>query len=211
MRKAHGVLVTAAAGNDNAVTPQYPAAYPGVVAVTALDEANHKADFANYGADWIDLAAPGVSITSTIPVSGSILYATWSGTSMAVPFVSGAAALLRQQFPTAQPSQVADLLVQTGMSLDSYNPGYAWTIGPPGRHWCRDAGNAAATTANGDTDVNTDGNTDGDTDRNTDGDTDRNTNGDTDVDEHQRRHRRRHPQRHRYRILHSHRHPPRRR
>lgn len=127
--QAHGVLVTAAAGNDNAVTPQYPAAYPGVVAVTALDEANHKADFANYGPDWIDLAAPGVSITSTIPVSGSIMYATWSGTSMAVPFVSGAAALLRQQFPAAQPSQIADLLVQTGMSLDSYNPGYAGQLG----------------------------------------------------------------------------------
>ena len=97
----HGVLITAAAGNDNVVTPQYPAVYPGVVAVTALDEANHKADFANYGADWIDLAAPGVSITSTIPVSGDIMYAPWSGTSMAVPFVSGAAALLRQHFPDA--------------------------------------------------------------------------------------------------------------
>ncbi len=127
--QANGVLVTAAAGNDNVVTPQYPAAYPGVVAVTALDEANHKADFANYGSEWIDLAAPGVSITSTIPVSGSILYATWSGTSMAVPFVSGAAALLRQQFPAAQPSQIADLLVQTGMSLDSYNPDYAGQLG----------------------------------------------------------------------------------
>lgn len=127
--QSQGVLVTAAAGNENATTPQYPAAFPGVVAVTALDEANHKADFANYGSDWIDLAAPGVSITSTIPVSGSILYATWSGTSMAVPFVSGAAALLRHQFPAAQPSQLVDMLIQSGIPLDNYNPGYAGQLG----------------------------------------------------------------------------------
>lgn len=127
--QSQGVLVTAAAGNDNAATPQYPAAYAGVVAVTAVDEANHKADFSNYGDGWIDLAAPGVSITSTIPVSGSILYATWSGTSMAVPFVSGAAALLLQQFPDAQPAQVTDMLTRTGIDLDSLNPGYAGQLG----------------------------------------------------------------------------------
>ena len=127
--QSQGVLVTAAAGNDNSATPQYPAAYPGVVAVTAVDEANHKADFANYGAGWIDLAAPGVAITSTIPVSGSILYATWSGTSMAVPFVSGAAALLRQQHPGAQPAQLTDMLVQSGADLNDLNPGYTGQLG----------------------------------------------------------------------------------
>ena len=127
--QSQGVLVTAAAGNDDSATPQYPAAYPGVVAVTAVDEANHKADFANYGADWIDLAAPGVAITSTVPVSGSILYATWSGTSMAVPFVSGAAALLRQQHPSAQPAQLTDMLVQSASDLNIYNPGYVGQLG----------------------------------------------------------------------------------
>jgi thermitase len=127
--QSQGVLVTAAAGNDNSTTPQYPAAYPGVVAVTAVDEANHKAEFANYGADWIDLAAPGVAITSTIPVSGSILYATWSGTSMAVPFVSGAAALLRHQYPSAQPAQLTDIMVQSGSDLNSLNPGYVGALG----------------------------------------------------------------------------------
>lgn len=127
--QSQGALVTAAAGNEDAIVPQYPAAYPGVVAVTAVDEANHKADFANYGSGWIDLAAPGVAITSTIPVSGSILYATWSGTSMAVPFVSGAAALLRHQFPTAQPAQISAMLVQSGIDLDTLNPGYAGQLG----------------------------------------------------------------------------------
>ena len=127
--QSQGVLVTAAAGNDNSATPQYPAAYPGVVAITAVDEANHKAEFANFGADWIDLAAPGVAITSTVPVSGSILYATWSGTSMAVPFVSGAAALLRQQHPSAQPAQLTDMLVQSASDLNIYNPGYVGQLG----------------------------------------------------------------------------------
>ena len=127
--QSQGVLVTAAAGNDDSATPQYPAAYPGVVAITAVDEANHKADFANYGADWIDLAAPGVAITSTVPVSGSILYATWSGTSMAVPFVSGAVALLRQQHPSAQPAQLTDMLVQSASDLNIYNPGYVGQLG----------------------------------------------------------------------------------
>jgi len=97
--------------------------------VTAVDDADKKADFANYGADWIDLAAPGVGITSTVPVSGSILYGTWSGTSMATPFAAGAAALLRQRLPDAQPQEIADILVGTGTNLDPYNPDYQGKLG----------------------------------------------------------------------------------
>ena len=129
LARSQGVVITAAAGNDNWSTPQYPALYPGVLAVTAVDEGDHKADFANYGTGWVDLAAPGVAITSTVPASGSILYAAWSGTSMAVPFVSGAAALLRQDMPGASAAQISDRLIQAGRYLDRLNPTYAGQMG----------------------------------------------------------------------------------
>ena len=54
---ASGVLSIAAAGNDNVGDPHYPAAYSSVVSVSAVDEANLKADFSNYG-DHVELAAP---------------------------------------------------------------------------------------------------------------------------------------------------------
>ena len=127
--QAHGVVMVAAAGNSNLDVPQCPAGNPGVLGVTAVDETGKKADFANYGADWIDLAAPGVGITSTVPVSGSILYGTWSGTSMATPFAAGAAALLRQRLPDAQPQEIADILVGTGTDLDQDNPDYPGKLG----------------------------------------------------------------------------------
>lgn len=123
-----GVVIVAAAGNDGVATPQYPANFPGVLGVTAVDSGNHKADFANYGDGWIDLAAPGVGITSTVPFS-PVLYAAWSGTSMAVPFVTGAAALVKQQQPDAAPAEVADRLIAAGADLDAANPQYAGQLG----------------------------------------------------------------------------------
>jgi hypothetical protein len=125
----NGAVVVAAAGNDSAENPQFPAAYPGVISVTAVDDNGIKADFANYGAGWVDLAAPGVAITSSVPVSGSILYAAWSGTSMAVPFASGAAALIRSQWPSYTPNDVSSLLIASGASLDELNPTYAGKMG----------------------------------------------------------------------------------
>ena len=90
-----GVLVIAAAGNDNTNTKLYPAGYDEVIAVAATDQYDNKASFSNWG-DWIELAAPGVDIYSTVPWG----YESWSGTSMACPHVSGIAALVWSQYPT---------------------------------------------------------------------------------------------------------------
>jgi len=89
-----GVLLIAAAGNDNTNTKSYPAGYDEVIAVAATDQYDIKASFSNWG-DWIELAAPGVSIYSTVPWG----YESWSGTSMACPHVSGVAALVWSRFP----------------------------------------------------------------------------------------------------------------
>jgi thermitase len=103
----HGVLVAAAAGNDAASTEFFPAAFDEVIAVTATDEYDNPAWFlgwwgTNFG-DWVELAAPGVDIYSTVWDDS---YAYMSGTSMAAPHVVGVAALILSQFPSMTRDQV---------------------------------------------------------------------------------------------------------
>ncbi len=87
-----GAVVVAAAGNGDTSNRAYPAAYPSVIAVAATNKDDLRASFSNYG-DWVDVAAPGVSVLSTVPGG----YASWKGTSMATPHVSALAGLLAAQ------------------------------------------------------------------------------------------------------------------
>ena len=84
-----GGLVVFSAGNDNLANGA-PANYERVLAVSALNSNGSKANYSNYG-DFVDLAAPGTGIYSTLP-GGT--YGNMSGTSMACPHVSGVAALI---------------------------------------------------------------------------------------------------------------------
>lgn len=107
------VVLVAASGNDNTDRPGYPAAYPEVLAVSAIDENQARAPFSNYGS-YIDVMAPGVSIASTYPNNQ---YAALSGTSMASPHVAALAALIRSVNPDLKNTEVMDLIRQTAQDL----------------------------------------------------------------------------------------------
>jgi thermitase len=107
------VVLIAASGNDNTEQPGYPAAYPEVFAVAATDESKQRAPFSNFG-DYIDVAAPGVSIASTYPNNQ---YAALSGTSMASPHVTALAALIRSVNPLLKNTEVMNIMRNSAIDL----------------------------------------------------------------------------------------------
>ena len=119
----HGVVVVAAAGNEGADIPYYPASYPGVLAVAATDISDQKWYLSNYGA-WVDLAAPGRDVLSLIPtpsrsIPGGNFTGRKSGTSMAAPHVSGACALLLSANPLLTCDELQTILTTTGDPIAS--------------------------------------------------------------------------------------------
>ncbi|HEX5002516.1 MAG TPA: S8/S53 family peptidase, partial [Bacteroidia bacterium] len=99
-------LVVASAGNDGAESDLYPAAYDYVLAVASTGTNDAKSNFSNYG-PFIDVCAPGSNIYSTIYNN---TYTFQSGTSMAAPIASGAAAIVKAMHPTFNAQQVGEQL-----------------------------------------------------------------------------------------------------
>jgi hypothetical protein len=121
-----GVVIVCAAGNDfndNDADPRYPANYeiPSLISVAASDENDVLAFFSNFGAETVDLAAPGVLVLSTRandanalfdPYGGDDNYTVASGTSFSSAFVAGAAALLKAVKPTASATQIRNAILE---------------------------------------------------------------------------------------------------
>lgn len=122
--RAAGMLLVAAAGNEGAnAPPVFPAGYPAVVAVTAVDASLQPYSHANRGG-YIDLAAPGVDVWSARGGEGG-RYNT--GTSFATPFVTAAAAVALAQTPDAAPDDIRRRLVKGARDLGA--PGQDSTFG----------------------------------------------------------------------------------
>ncbi len=113
----NGLVVVSAAGNNGNSTPFYPAYYANSMAVAAINTRKNdgiadgsRASFSNYGASWVDIAAPGVYIRSTYKNTSTALL---SGTSMATPHVAGVAALVFSRNPGLANGDVRYLLEAT--------------------------------------------------------------------------------------------------
>lgn len=122
--QAKGMIIVAAAGNNGAgAEPSYPAAYPGVIAVTAVDKKLAIYSRATQG-EYIDLAAPGVDLWVASADGGGSLK---SGTSYAVPFISAAAAILSASSDTFHSTDLQAILESN--TLDLGLPGRDKTYG----------------------------------------------------------------------------------
>ena len=134
LAQLHGILVVASAGNcgrepegrdprclyDDQIL--YPAGFPGVISVAATTESGERALFSSRGTEldvaaarWVDIAAPGDNIFSTVPNDG---IEPKDGTSMAAPIVSAVLAHLVARFPTAHPASIVSSLYVTAENPD---------------------------------------------------------------------------------------------
>ncbi|MBA2341559.1 MAG: S8 family serine peptidase, partial [Pyrinomonadaceae bacterium] len=116
-----GILFVASAGNDtenNDAIAHYPSNYdaPNLLAVAATDRFDNLASFSDFGANTVTVGAPGRSILSTTPNN---TYSLFSGTSMASPHVTGAAALLCAAYPNLSVKQLRDVLLLSGDIIPS--------------------------------------------------------------------------------------------
>jgi len=151
IKRAHsaGVMVVAAAGNEQAVgegynidkTPIYPACYDGqlgenmVIGVVATDALDQKARFSSYGFHCVDIAAPGISFFNTVTPGSDVndrnkyYDGFWSGTSMAAPLVSASLALIAQANPELSRREIVNILFASTDNISRLNPNYLGQLG----------------------------------------------------------------------------------
>lgn len=137
--RAAGVVIVAAAGNDGTSELNYPAAFPGVIAVGAVDINKALAYYSNFGS-WISVVAPGgnlaqdvngdgkpdgVMSTAARDSSGTLVndYLIYQGTSMATPHVAGVIALMKAVAPSLTPQAITNLLASGALTDDLGAPG----------------------------------------------------------------------------------------
>ncbi len=119
------ILFIAAAGNSGVnvdSSPMYPASYTNanVISVAALDQAGNLASWSNYGSSSVDVGAPGVSVWSTVPnKKNNSTYGSYSGTSMATPHVTGAAALYAASHPGTTGAAIKQAILSTAVPTGS--------------------------------------------------------------------------------------------
>jgi len=124
------ILFIAAAGNagsNNNTVANYPSNYvcnnagvrnwDCVIAVAAINSSGAKSSFSNYGSTTVDIGAPGEGIFSTVPVAPG--WASFNGTSMATPHVTGAAALCESINPSLSALQIRDVILRTKAATSS--------------------------------------------------------------------------------------------
>ena len=122
------ILFIAAAGNsgaNNDITASYPSNYPNanIIAVAALTSTGALASYSQYGATTVDIGAPGSGVWSSVPKrsQGKLVssYASYNGTSMATPHVTGAAALYKSSFPAATAADVKAAILGSAVPTPS--------------------------------------------------------------------------------------------
>lgn len=113
---ASGVVLVAAAGNDEANDVSYPAEHLDVIAVAAVTKSNEHAPYSNYGNE-IEIAAPGGYSNAIISTDNEADYIGKAGTSMATPHVAGVIALIKQWNSTLTPDQIRQRINETADDL----------------------------------------------------------------------------------------------
>jgi len=116
-RDGLGTILTFASGNQSPAI-DYPASFhDDILCVGSITSNGSRSSFSGYGSD-LDVVAPGSAILSTLPTQGT---ASWNGTSMATPHVSGIVALILSVNPCLSGQQVRDIIEQTSQKVGSYS------------------------------------------------------------------------------------------